>query len=98
MQASSIQYQHFWIELILGVVMIIVIATNPLEKGLISTIVLGLAIMASRTIHRGRLVSAKRAEQRRAQQAEIARREEERRLKQEALRQAQREAAQKYLE
>lgn len=97
MQASSIQYQHFWIELFLGVVMIIMIVINPLEKGLVSAIILGLAIMASRTIQRGRIISAKRAERRREQQAEIARREEARRLKKEALRQAQLEAAQKYL-
>ncbi len=97
MQPSSIQFQHFWIELILGIVMIVVLLDNPLEKGLLGALVLSLAIFASRTIHHGRQLAARRAEQRRARQAEIEKREEERRLKQEALLQAQREAAEKYL-
>jgi hypothetical protein len=97
MQASSIQFQHFWIELVLGITMIIVLAINPLEKSLIATLVLGVGILASRTIHKGRLAAARIAEQRRARQAEIERVEEARRQKQEALLKAQREAAEKYL-
>lgn len=97
MQASSIQYQHFWIELVLGITMIIVLALNPLEKSLIATLVLGIGILSSRTIHKGRVAAEKIAEQRRARQAEIERIEEARRQKKEALLQAQREAAQKYL-
>jgi len=97
MKASSIQFQHFWIELILGITMIIVLAINPLEKSLIATLVLGVGIIASRTINRGRVAAAKIAEQRRARQAEIERIEEARQQKKEALLKAQREAAEKYL-
>jgi len=97
MQASSIQFQHFWIELILGITMIIVLAINPLEKSLIATMVLGIGIIASRTIHKGRLTAAKLAERRREQKEAYERAEEARRQKQELLQQAQREAAEKYL-
>jgi len=97
MQASSIQFQHFWIELILGITMIIVLAINPLEKSLIATMVLGIGILASRTIHKGRLTAAKLAERRRAQKEAYERAEEARRQKQELFQQAQREAAEKYL-
>lgn len=98
MQDSSIQHQHFWIELSLGVVMVVSLAINPLEKGIVAAIVLGIGILSSRTIHKGRIAANKLAAQRRARQEEMARRAEERRLKQEALRQAQLEAAQKYLD
>ncbi|MBS4016602.1 MAG: hypothetical protein KGZ68_00045 [Dechloromonas sp.] len=97
MQPSSIQYQHFWIELVLGITMIIVLAINPLEKALIATVVLGAGILASRTIHKGRLAAAKLAERRRTQKEAYERAEEARRQKQEALLRAQREAAEKYL-
>ena len=97
MQASSIQFQHFWIELVLGIAMIVVLAVNPLEKSLVATLILGIGIVASRTIHKGRLAAARIAEQRRARQAEIERIEEARRQKKEQLLKAQREAAEKYL-
>lgn len=98
MQLSNIQHQHFWVELILGLVILQTLLSNSFEKGLISSTLPMLAIFASRTIHRGRQTAAKRTEIHRTILAEIARKEEKRQLKRAALLQAQKEATQKYLE
>lgn len=98
MQDSSIQYQHFWVELLLGIAVIAIIAMNPLAKGVVSLLVFWFAILTSRTIQKGRLANAKRLAQRRALEEERAHREEVLRKKQEALQQAQRESAMKYLD
>jgi len=98
MQESSIQYQHFWVELLLGIAVITIIAMNPLAKGVVSLLVFWFAILTSRTIQKGRLANAKRLARRRALEEEKAHQEEALRKKQEALQQAQRESAMKYLD
>ena len=42
MQESSIQFQHFWIDLILGLIMIYILIETPLEQALV-----GIAVVAS---------------------------------------------------
>lgn len=98
MQDKSIQHQHFWIELILGAAMLYNVIVNSLEKGIVATIVLGMAIVTSQNICKGRIAALRRAEKRKAWEAEQARKEEARRRKEEAFRLAQLEASRKYLE
>lgn len=97
MQESSIQFQHFWIDLILGLTMIYILIDSPLDQALVSIAVLASFVFFSRTIQRSRRASLRRAEARqRRQEAEAARRAAIR-ARQEALRQAQEEASRKYL-
>ncbi len=98
MQLRSIQHQHFWIELAIGVFMLVNVIISPLEKGIVATVVLGLMIVISQNIRKSRIAALKRAELRKARTEEMERRAEERRQKQEAFRQAQIEAAKKYLD
>jgi len=98
MQESSIQYQHFWVELLLGIAVIAVIAMNPLAKGIVSLLVFWFAMLTSRTILKGRMANARWIALRRQHDAEKARRDEALRIKQEALHLAQRESAMKYLD
>lgn len=97
MQESSIQFQHFWIDLILGLIMIYILIDTPLEQALVGITVLASFIFCSRAIQRTRCASLRRAEARlRKEEAEAARRAAIR-AKQEALRLAQEEASRKYL-
>ena len=85
MQESSIQFQHFWIDLILGLIMIYILIETPLEQALVGIAVVASFVFFSRAIQRSRRASLRRAEARlRKEEAEAARR-------------AQEEASRKYL-
>lgn len=85
MQESSIQFQHFWIDLILGLIMIYILIDTPLEQALVGIAVVASLVFFSRAIQRSRRASLRRAEARlRKEEAEAARR-------------AQEEASRKYL-
>lgn len=97
MQESSIQFQHFWIDLILGLIMIYILIETPLEQALVGIAVVASFVFFSRAIQRSRRASLRRAEARlRKEEAEAAHRAAIL-AKQEALRRAQEEASRKYL-
>lgn len=97
MQESSIQFQHFWIDLILGLVMIYVLVDAPLEQALVGIATLAALLFFSQAIQRSRRASLRRAEQRRRREEAEAQRLAAIQAKREALRLAQEEAAKKYL-
>ena len=64
MQESSIQFQHFWIDLLLGLIMIYILIETPLEQALVGIAVVASFVFFSRAIQRSRRASLRRAEAR----------------------------------
>lgn len=97
MQESSIQFQHFWIDLILGLIMIYILIDAPLEQAVVGIAVLTVFVFFSRTIQQSRRASLQRAEARKHREAAEAERLAAIAARKEALRRAQEEATKKYL-
>lgn len=96
MQESSIQFQHFWIDLVLGLIMIYVLLERPLEQAVIAVAALTLFVSLSRTVQHGRRANLRYAQARQEREAAEAARLAAIQARKEALRQAQEEAVQKY--
>lgn len=64
MQESNIQFQHFWIDLILGLIMIYILIDTPLDQALVSIAVLASFVFFNRSLQRSRRATLRRAEAR----------------------------------